>query len=387
MQGSPKLKRMSTPPTPIALAMLSLVPGGMGGSETYARALGRGLESVGAPVRVVVPENASGFAGIAEEVAVAGVIAGESTVARLRALWSAFVRGSRIRRVFGDAAVVHFPFTVPVPRPGRDQAFVMTVHDVQHHEMPELFGRAERLFRAFAYDRPARRADVVITISEYARESIVRELRVDPDRVRVVPLGVDTSSFEPNLGRRQPFALYPARGWPHKNHAALVAAVELVRRRRPGFGLVLTGGNLGALGELPDWVDRRGLVPLDELRSLYRSAAVLAFPSRYEGFGLPPLEAMASGLPVAASRAGSIPEVVGDAAVLFDPDDPEDIARGILEALDRGPELAAAGLDHVRRFTWDACVDGHLSAYAEADRRAAARRAQAGAEGRGGADG
>jgi glycosyltransferase involved in cell wall biosynthesis len=372
---------MSTPSSSIALAMLSLVPGGMGGSETYARALATGLEAAGERVRVLLPENALGFTGVSDEFGVGGVVASASTAARLRALFAAFLRRRRIRSAYGASATVHFPFTVPVPRPRRDQAFVMTVHDVQHREMPELFGRAERVFRRFTYDRPARRADLVITISEYARTTLVRELRVDPARVRVVPLGVDTSSFEPELGERAPFALYPARGWPHKNHAALIEAITIVRQQRPGFGLVLTGGNLDALGTLPDWVDRRGLVPLAELRSLYRTAAVLAFPSRYEGFGLPPLEAMASGLPVAASRAGSIPEVVGDAAVLFDPDDPADIARGILEALERGPELTAAGLERVRRFTWEACIDGHRAAYADAAAFAARRRSRGGRRG------
>jgi glycosyltransferase involved in cell wall biosynthesis len=124
----------------------------------------------------------------------------------------------------------------------------------------------------------------------------------------------------------------------------------------------------------------RGIVSQSELERLYRTAAVLAFPSRYEGFGLPPLEAMASGCPVAASRAGSLPEVCGDAAVLFDPDSPPDIARGILEAIERRAELAPAGLERVREFAWERCAERHVAAYREAIRldglsaRGAARR-------------
>ena len=94
--------------------------------------------------------------------------------------------------------------------------------------------------------------------------------------------------------------------------------MELVRRVHPGMRLVLTGGALKGLMDLPDWVDVRGLVSRTELTSLYQRAAVLAFPSLYEGFGLPLLEAMACGCPVAASDAGSLPEIVGDAAALFD---------------------------------------------------------------------
>ena len=142
--------------------------------------------------------------------------------------------------------------------------------------------------------------------------------------------------------------LYPARGWKHKNHARLIDAMRLVRSRHPEMRLVLTGGGLDALGELPDWVDRRGLVSDEELRDLYRRAGVLAFPSLYEGFGLPPLEAMASGCPVAASDAGSLPEVVGRYAVLFDPLSPESIAGGIEEAMADGPRPVATQVSTTR---------------------------------------
>ena len=104
-------------------------------------------------------------------------------------------------------------------------------------------------------------------------------------------------------------------------------------------------------------------MPLDELVGLYRRAAALVFPSLYEGFGLPPVEAMACGCPVAASSAGSLPEVCGDAAVLFDPTDPEAIAAGILEALTRSAELSAAGLARAACFTWDATARAHDSVY------------------------
>jgi glycosyltransferase involved in cell wall biosynthesis len=104
----------------------------------------------------------------------------------------------------------------------------------------------------------------------------------------------------------------------------------------------------------------------DELVSLYRRASALVFPSLYEGFGLPPVEAMACGCPVAASNAGSLPEVVGDAAVLFDPHDPEAIAAGIEEALGRSDELRPLGLERAAGFTWDATARAHDRVYAAA---------------------
>jgi len=258
---------------------------------------------------------------------------------------------------------VHFPFTIPVPRPRRGQAFVQTLLDVQHLDLPQLFSRPELAFRRRYYEGAARHADAVITISEFARQRMIELLGIPAERIRVAHLGVDADQFQPNSGPREEFVLYPARGWKHKNHARLLEAMAAVRVVRPGMRLVLTGGGLESLGEIPDWVDVRGLVSGGELRELYRQAAVLAFPSLYEGFGLPPLEAMASGCPVAASAAGSIPEVCGDAAVLFDPEDPESIAAGILEALARSEELTRLGFEQVRLFTWERCRDVHVDVY------------------------
>jgi glycosyltransferase involved in cell wall biosynthesis len=104
-------------------------------------------------------------------------------------------------------------------------------------------------------------------------------------------------------------------------------------------------------------------VTTDELVSLYRTAAAVVFPSLYEGFGLPPLEALACGCPVASSNAGSLPEVLGDAAVLFDPEDPAAIAAGVSEALERAAELSQLGPPRAAMFTWDATARAHDEVY------------------------
>ena len=349
--------------------MMTLVPGGMGGSETYARELTRELATTDAiEATAYVPAAAQGFSRGIPEVGLDGITPGSTLRARLGTLAAATLGAGRLRRAMEPADVVHFPFTVPVPAPRRGVGFVQTLLDVQHLELPHLFSRAELLYRSRYYEGAARRADIVITISEHARARMIELLGLDPDRVRVATLGVDVDAFVPYDGERDPFVLYPARGWAHKNHARLIEAMELLRAERPELRLVLTGGALDTLGELPDWVDRRGLVSTEELHDLYRRASVLAFPSLYEGFGLPPLEAMASGCPVAASRAGSIPEVCGDAAVLFDPHDAADIAAGIREALARSAELYTAGLAQVRKFTWERCRDVHVRAYLDAAR-------------------
>ena len=141
------------------------------------------------------------------------------------------------------------------------------------------------------------------------------------ERVHVAHLGVDTEQFVPRRGEREDFVLYPARGWPHKNHARLLEAMELVRREAPGLRLVLTGGGLDGLGALPPWVENRGLVSRRSSSTSTSAPRAWPSPAATRGSGCRPLEAMASGCPVAAADAGSLPEVCGDAAAMFDPDD------------------------------------------------------------------
>jgi glycosyltransferase involved in cell wall biosynthesis len=351
----------------VALSMLTLAPGGMGGSETYARELIRELGRRDLDVRAVVSPVARGFShGIPEQVVGdLSKAAGESS--RRRAMLTAVLHRRRLTRWVAWADVVHYPFTVPVPKPAKGQRSVVTLHDLQHHDLPHLFSRAERAYRSLAYDRAAKQANAVITISDFCRQRMVRHLGLDPGRVHVAHLGVRAEEFQPRLSGREEFLLYPAKGWPHKNHTVLFAAFRTLRRRHPTLGLILTGVTAGELPSLPDGVQALGLVPRTELIDLYGRAAALVFPSRYEGFGLPPIEAMSSGCPVAASSSGALPEVVGDAGVLFDPDDPDDVVRGVEQTLDTTADLQQRGLERAARFTWSACADVHEKLYRSLD--------------------
>ncbi|MCM6761778.1 glycosyltransferase family 4 protein [Rathayibacter sp. ZW T2_19] len=370
-------------PLPVTLAVLTVDPGGMGGGETYARALTRLLVprpgEDGLRVRVLVPENARGFSeGVPEQVA-DGVVSGAGHRRRAVGMLQALARTVRLRRRLERDEILYFPFTVPLPWPSRRQGHVQMLFDLQHRDLPELFPRVERVFRRVAYEATARRADAVITISAFTKSRIVELLGIPEERVHVSHLGVDTSRFRPNLGERDDFVFFPARAWPHKNHARLFEAMRLLRADGHGLRLVLTGGDLDRLGELPDFVEWRGHVAPEELAELYRRAAVLAFPSLYEGFGFPPIEAMASGCPVAAADAGSLPEICGDAAVYVDPLDPRSIADGILEAIARREQLAPLGLARAARFDWERCRREHLEVF----RAVAERRGRGGSRRRG----
>jgi glycosyltransferase involved in cell wall biosynthesis len=352
--------------------MLTLVPGEMGGSESYARGLCRALHansSIDAVAFVTAAARDAGE-GLPTQV-VSEYPSGRTPLDKVYGLAIGVTRRRKFAARFSALDVVHYPFTVPVPP--LDLPSVITLHDIQHLDLPEMFTRQTRAFRRFAYDRAARRADVVVVPSGFVRDRAVAALGLDPARVSAVPHGVDHSVFFPIQVAREPFVLYPARVWPHKNHARLLAAFAKVRTERPDLELVLTGGGTEAFAGTAG-VIARGAIAQAELVDLYRRASCVVFPSLYEGFGAPPLEAMACGTPVAASNAGSLPEVCGDAAVLFDPHEPEAIAAGVSEAIDRADELSGLGVAHAAEFTWAASADGHAQAYRRAADVEVARR-------------
>ncbi len=336
----------------VGISLLTLVPGELGGSETYVRELLRSLGRVGQlEYRVLLPPSAPGAAGglpseIAEEYRLA-----RSIPERLVAMADAAARPRRLRARLADAGVVHYPLTIRLP--SVDRPSVVTLHDLQHLDLPSMFPRGERLFRRVAWHRSVRSAARVIVISDFVRQRAVEKLGIDAQRVRVVPLGIDHARLRPGDVEREPFLLYPARRWPHKNHARLFDAFALLRRTRPELRLVLTGG--GVAGDpLPAGVEARGYVRPEEVAELMQRAAALVFPSLYEGFGLPPLEAMACGCPVACSNAAALPETVGGAARLFDPTDPRAIAEACIEVLDDPGPWVERGIARAGQFSWDA---------------------------------
>jgi glycosyltransferase involved in cell wall biosynthesis len=350
----------------IGISLLTLVPGVVGGSETYARELCRALARVGELEYAVFLPTIAGDAadGLPGEI-VGRYPAGRSLPHRVLAMASAALRPRPLRRELRlerlDA--VHFPLSVMLP-PVRRPPAATTVLDVQHEFLPENFSRAELAYRRLAYGATARRSRIVIAISEHARTTLIERLALEPERVRTIHLGVDLARFAPANGPREAFLLYPANPWPHKNHATLLRALELL----PEYRLVLTGS--GHRPKPHPRVEVAGRVTHEELAALYRRAAALVFPSRYEGFGQPVLEALACGCPVACSDLPPLREIAGEDAEYFQPDEPEDIARSVRAAVARG---GGAGPARAARFTWDECARRHdavyreLAAIAEAD--------------------
>jgi len=354
----------------VGISLLTLVPGVVGGSETYVRELLRTLGCAGElDYRVLTSAglelgDAADARGRVEVTEVGAYPFSATTRGRSLAMARAAFRPGPIRRDMrlGELDAIHFPLSVMLPRVARPPA-AATIHDLQHEVFPSFFSRPELAYRRRAYAWTARLSRLVITPSVFVAGTIVERLDVPEGRLRVIHHGLDHDRFFPDGRERQPFLLYPANRWPHKNHERLFQAVALVRRSRPELRLVLTGaGHAGSA--LPAGVETRGRVSDEELVDLYRSAFALVFPSLYEGFGTPTLEAMACGCPVASSTAGALSEVVGDAAALFDPGSAEAIADGIERALTEA-SLPDRGVAHAARFTWAASARAHEAVYRE----------------------
>ena len=340
----------------------------MGGSETYVRGLLGAFSAAGPEDRLTLLGNRH----VGDEYAgwpvrrLPAYRPGDSDLTRAAAMSAGRVWPRIDGREFD---VAHYPLTVPVPGI-RDAPRVVSLLDVQHHELPHMFSRAERWFRGWAYDGSARAADEVITISEHARRGIVERLGISPERVHAIHLGVDHDRFTPDGPRRdglpERYVVYPANMWPHKNHEGLLEGWKRVRD--PELHLLLSGQTYGRPVPAAPRVLHIGHIPQDEMPGLLRGAEALVFPSLFEGFGLPLLEAMACGTPVAASNRGAIAEVAGSAALLFDPTDPDAIAASI-EAVVADERLRAESPAHAASFTWASTAEAHLAVY----RRASAR--------------
>lgn len=249
---------------------------------------------------------------------------------------------------------------------------LVTVHDVLHLARPEhVEGVHRRLYARLMVAGMVRKADAILCDSEFTAGELRRLTRVDPGKLNVVHLGMDDSWFEPVAGASpepRPYLLCIGNVKPHKNLSRLVGAfarlsgeVEqdlVIVGKRDGF---ITGDpRVGdAAAQLGDRVRFTGPVSDILLRRYLAHASALVFPSLYEGFGYPPLEAMACGCPVVASWAASIPEVCGEAAVYVEPEDEASIAAGIRRVLSDAAlrdELVKKGAERARGYSWDACA-------------------------------
>lgn len=262
---------------------------------------------------------------------------------------------------------------------------VLTIHDVSYARHPEWHPYRNDPFRRSFYRQSARGADRIVTDSAFSRSEIVAAYGILPERIAVVPLAASPAftpgAFDPHTaapGVRQPYALHVGDLHARRNLKTALAATLAVRRLGVKVTFVCAGIDRGVASDLredatratdPDALVLTG--PLDDpaLRNLYRGASILLYPSRYEGFGLPVLEAMRCGTPVIAARAASIPELTGDAAVLLDPLDVEGWSQAIVTLLEddeRRAALSEAAIRQASRFSWRHTAEQTLDVFRKA---------------------
>ena len=289
----------------------------------------------------------------------------------------------RLRRphVTIDADVVHAP-SLAVP-PAGDTPLVVTVHDVAFLRHPEVFTRRGVAFHRRGLAIAHREAAAIITVSEFTRAELVRA-GFEPERIHLAPLGITITPPDPAseldarvaaVGVTAPYVLSVGTIEPRKGLDTLAAAFTRLRRDHPDLMLAIAGpqGWLEVPGLEAPGIRRLGKVDEATLDALYRRAEVCALPSRYEGFGLPALEAMARGCPVVVSDVTALPGVVGDAGVLAPPGDVTAWTSALHDLLGdpaARTDLSARGVARAATFSWDASAVAHRDAFAAVGRRA-----------------
>lgn len=363
----------------IGVNLLFVEPGVVGGSEALLSNLVRAMGASGADLVVAAMRGFRTAHPDIEALAEVVEVPWRSNYRPLRIAAEHSWLALQARRRHFD--VIHHgvgtvPFVKVLPT-------VVTVHDIQYRHYPEYFHPLKLAWLRTNVPFAVRTSEVITVPSEFVRADLLAAFHPDPAKVVVVPFGGEgllapsagADTVRARFGLARPFFLFPGRSYPHKNHRFLVEAfapladrADLVFTGPPGTGdedIVQAAERLG-IGAA---VRPLGLVSRPELAGLYEAATALAWPSRFEGFGVPVLEAMSAGCPVLASSAAAIPEVVGDAGILLSPDDAEGWTRS-LEQLLADPELradlAARGRDRVREFSWQRSGELQVAAYRQA---------------------
>ncbi len=377
----------------VGLNLLYLRPGGVGGSEVYCRELARHLAAEPeVDLTLFCGAEAAATFDPAPNQRVVQVSARPFSQAR-RLIDENLTLAASLRRAPVDVLLSPANFIAPA-LPARVPQ-VATVHDLQHLWFPEHFSRTQRAARNALFAATFLRARRLIAISDFTARDLEARFHVPRRRVRTVLEGIDRAA-QPSPARLvevrrayqldAPFLYYPAASAPHKDHLGLVTAFARLVAQHPGdhrdgrVELILTGQRTAHWDAVQARIDglrltgrvrHLGFVPRADVFPLMKLARALVFPSTFEGFGLPLLEAMQCDTPVVAARRASIPEVTGDAAELLEPGDSEAWAAAMHRALTDEPwrqRLVTAGRANLDRFSWTRCARETLSVLREAAR-------------------
>lgn len=298
-----------------------------------------------------------------------------------------------IKLIFGidlKTILQHNPIYLPLPRKGishltsQEQTIclnylkrkaVVTVHDI----IPLATNTYNSFFAKIIYllaMRGLKHTEFIIAVSEHTKKDIIKYLNYPTRKIKVIPQGVDHSYFKPAKIKRDEFTiLYVGSEMPRKNVLTLFKAFAIIKQEIPEAKLVKVGLSQwqGARNKLVKFVKANNLESsvifkdyVQNLNEEYQNATIFVFPSKYEGFGFPPLEAMACGCPVICSNATSLPEVVGDSAFLFNPNDVQELSEKIttlLKSSELREKYSAKGIKQSKQFTWEKCLKETIEVY------------------------
>ncbi len=307
----------------------------------------------------------------------------------LRVCWEQTILPLLIKKLGLD--IIHSPaYVLPTVCPCKS---VVTVHDLSFIRFAQYFPLFQRYYLSYFTRMSVRKADAVIAVSEHSKQEVMKLLHVPENKVFVTHEGVnpifmpvsaaDKARVCERYGIRENTVLFVGTLEPRKNILTLITAFDIVRKAfNQRCSLILVGGKgwfykeffefIRQLG-IDDSVRFLGYVPIKDLPAVYGAATVFVYPSLYEGFGLPPLEAMACGTPVITSNTSSLPEVVGDAGIMVDPHDVEALANAMLQVLgdsDLRREMSARGIERAKQFSWQETARRTLNVYESILKRA-----------------
>lgn len=379
----------------VCLNAITFNPGKMGGVETYFRELVRHLPVIGSNDFFTVLTG-NRYRHVFEKFQNLAV-SGTQLYSRPEFFWltNAVLRrinhldtySTALKKIKSD--LIHHPFTTINPYV-IDRPTVLTFWDMQHEFYPEFFTKKDLTYRARTYKKSTQQATRVIVSASFTKQCLIDRYGIDAGKIdvihtgyspiyKVLPENDETNRIRKKYAIDRSFMFYPAATWPHKNHGRLLEALKIMVDRNQFDGLLILSGiamqhhnevirKINSSG-LQKYVKILGYVPYSELPFMYNMARLLIFPSLFEGFGIPLVEAMACGCPVVASNCTSLPEVVGNAGKLFDPGSPEDIAAVIMSVWNSDSKLSLMGqksLTRAKLFTWENTARKTLEVYHKA---------------------
>lgn len=387
----------------VALSALLLLPGKRGGVEIYFRSLISSLAQLDQENEYIILTNEESFRDLDLPYSNFRKVLVNFSPKSLSLLPRRVVRkvkhiliGRQYQTTFKEdllaekvdslgVDLIHHPFGVIYPL-SLSSSNILTFWDMQHEFFPEFFSDDVMFWRKRHYRPSVQLAKYIIVASNFTKETLIANYRVSPDKITTIYIGVgpefqqrispdQITKLRAKYGLGNRFIFYPAATFPHKNHIRLVHAFKLLCDKIKDVQLVLTGAEMTneanlravikALG-LEEKVKRLGYVPIQELPVFYAAASLMVFPSLFEGYGIPLIEAMHVGCPIISSNAGSLPELAEDAAIFIDPMDVEAISLSLCRLLterDLAGELVARGRRRATKFSWQEAARKTIEVY------------------------